>query len=83
MELQNQLDSKFVTQAKQICSADLLPAEIQNNKKFASWNGYLKFIKNAIIKQTLSNSSRQGHLYNYDDMIKVYLNLPYMGNAGE
>ena len=25
---------------QQICSADLLPEEIQNIKKFPSWNGY-------------------------------------------
>ena len=73
----------LVTQAKQVCSANLLPAEIQNIKKFASRNGYPKSIWNAIIKRTLSNSSRQEQLYNYVDMTKLYLNLPNMGNAGE
>ena len=60
-----------------------MTAEIQNIKKFASWNGYPKSIRNAIIKQTLSKPSRQEQLYHYDDMIKLYINLPYMGNAGE
>ena len=68
---------------KQIYCADLLPAEIQNIKKLPSWNGYPKSIRNTIIKQTLSKSNRQEQLYNYDDMKKVYINLPYMGNAGE
>ena len=40
-------------------------------------------IRNVIIKQTLSKSSRQEKLYNYDDMIKLYINLPYMGYAGK
>ena len=38
-------------------------------------------IRNVIIKQTLSKSSRQEKLHNYDDMIKFYINLPYMGYA--
>ena len=73
----------LVTRAKQICGADLLSAEIENIKKFASWNGYPKSIRNAIIKRTSSKSSRQDQLYNYDDMIKLCINLTYMGNAGE
>ena len=40
-------------------------------------------IRNVIIKQTLSKSSRQEKLYSYDDMIKLYINLPYMGYAGK
>ena len=52
----------LITQAKQTCSADLLPAEIQNIKKFASWNGYPKPVTNAIIKRTFSKSSRQEQL---------------------
>ena len=61
----------LITRAKQTCSADLLPAEIQNIKKFTSWNGYPKPVTNAITKRTFSKSSRQEQLYNYDDMIKL------------
>ena len=60
-----------------------MSAEIQSIKKYASWNGHSKSIRNAIIKRTLSKSSTQEQVYNYDDMIKLYINLPYMGNAGE
>ena len=60
-----------------------MSAEIQNIKEYASWNGHSKSIRNAIIKRTLSKSSTQEQVYNYDDMIKLYINLPYMGNAGE
>ena len=45
--------------------------------------GFPNSIKNSIIKRTLSKSSRQKQLDDYDDTIKLYLNLPYMGNAGE
>ena len=64
-----------------MCSADLFPAEIQNIKKLASWNGYPKSIRNAIIKRTLTKPSRQEQLCNYNDMIKCFINLPYMANA--
>ena len=60
-----------------------MPVEIQNIKKFASWNGFPKSIRNAIIERALSKSSRQEQLYNYDDMIKLFINLPSVGNAGE
>ena len=65
----------------QICMTDLLLSEIQN--KFASWNGYPMTIRNAIIKWTVSKSSRQEQLHNYHDMIKLYIDLPYMRNAGK
>ena len=70
----------LTTRAKQMCSADLFPAEIHNIKKLASWNGYPKSIRNAIIKRTLTKSSRQEQLCNYDDIIKCFTNLPYMAN---
>ena len=73
----------LVTRAKQICIGDLLPSEIQNIKKFASWNGYPKFIRNKLIKQILSTPSRQEHLYNYNDIVKLYINLTYLGGAVE
>ena len=46
---------------------------------------FLKVLKNrnAIIKQALNKPSRQEQLYNYDDKITLYINLPYMGNARE
>ena len=76
VELQNQLDSKS-------CYKSKLPAEIHRIKNFASWNRVSKSIRNSIIKQTLSKCRRQEQLDNYDDTKNLYINLPYMGNAGE
>ena len=66
-----------------IYSLDLLPAEIHNSKNLTSWNRFSKSIRNSIIKQTLSKSSRQEQLDSYGDTIKLYINLLHMGNAGE
>ena len=75
----------LITWAKQICSADLLPAEIQNIKKFASWNRYPKSIRNAIIKQNLSKSSRQEQLYItmiiYQSFKSIYLTWEMQWNS--
>ena len=46
-------------------------------------NGFPKFIRNSITKQTLSKSSKQEQLDNYDGTVKLYNNLPYIGNAGK
>ena len=73
MELQNQLDSKSCARAKQICRADL-PGEIHNTKKFHQGAGF---------KLHEEFTSRQKQLDEYNDAVKPYLNLNYMGNAGE
>ena len=64
----------LVIRAKHLCSEDLLPVETHNIKKFASWNRFPKSIKNSIIKQALSQSSRQKQLEDYDFTINLYLN---------
>ena len=43
--------------AKKICSKENLSKELQSIKKFASWNGYLQNIVNAIIKGMLSKET--------------------------
>ena len=40
-------------------------------------------MRNLIIKRTLSKPADKIQLDEYNDAIKLYLNLNYMGNAGE
>ena len=65
------------------CSADSQPAEIHSIKKFTSWNGFENSIRKSINKQTLSKCSKGEQLDNYDETIKLYINLPYMVDARE
>ena len=49
----------LVTRDKRICSVNLLPEEINEIKKLASWNGFPKFISTSIIKRALTLSRRR------------------------
>ena len=72
----------LVTRAKHICSVNFLPEEINEIKKFASWNGFPKSISTSTIKSALNKSINEYHT-DADNDIKFYLNLPYFGRAGE
>ena len=71
------------TRAKCTCSISLLPEEINEIKKFATWNGFLKSISNSIIKYALNKSINEYYVDDDNDTIKFYLNLPYFGRAEE
>ena len=73
----------LVTRTKRICTVNLLPEEINEIKKFASWNGFPKSISTSIIKRALNKSINDNHTDDDNDIIKFYLNLPYFGRAGE
>ena len=61
----------------------MLPEEINEIKKFASWNGFPKSILNSIIKCALNKSINDNHVDSGHDIIKFYLNLPYFGRGRE
>ena len=71
----------LITKAKRICSVNLLPEEINEIKKFTSWNGFPKSISPAINKRALNKSINNYHTDDDNDII-FYLNLPYIGTAG-
>ena len=73
----------LVTRAKRICSVNILPEEINEIKKFASWNSFPKSISTSIIKRALNKFINEYHTDDDKDIIKFYLNLPYFGRAGE
>ena len=67
----------LATRAKPICSVNLLPQEINETKKFASWNGFPKSILTSIIKLVLIKSINDNHIDddkdNDDNTITFYL----------
>ena len=73
----------FVTRAKLICNVDLLPEEINEIKKFVSWNGFPKSILNSTVKRALNKFIDDNHTDGDHDIIRFYLNLPYVGRVGE
>ena len=73
----------LVTRAKRICSKELLSEEINEIKKFAPWNGFPKAISTSIIKRALSKSCTESQSEENNETIKIYMNLPYLGNAGD
>ena len=46
------------------------------------WNGYLKRVRNSVIKRLEINKS-QSRLINGDDINKIWLDLPYNGKLEE
>ena len=60
----------LVTRAKRVCSVNLLPEEINEIKKFASWNGFLKSISTSIIKRALNKSINEYHTDDDNDIIQ-------------
>ena len=52
-------------------------------QNFTIYKTFLSSIRNSIVKQTRSKSNKQKQLDDYDDKIKFYLNLSYIGNVGE
>ena len=74
----------LIERAKKICSKRSFTNELNTIKKLASWNGYPKYVTNAIIKNILSkdvsNTRRQEDPH---DLKSVFINIPYAGAKGE
>ena len=73
----------LVTRAKLICSVNLLPEEINEIKKFVSWNGFTKFFSTSTIKLALNKNINDNHTDDDNYIIKFHLNLLCFGRAGE
>ena len=50
--------SALVHRAKTICSPNKLPMELQQIRKYISWNGFPKDVGNIIIKETLQKGRK-------------------------
>ena len=74
----------LVTRAKRLCSQNKLKDEIKNIKRFASYNGFPRWIANKIVKQSLEPSTRSTESQDQDtDTVNLYLFLPYFGKEAE
>ena len=70
----------LVTRAKRLCTKNKLKAEIKKIEKFASFNGYPRWIAKKVIKESTSTRIITASNEEYDT---IYMSLPYMGNEAE
>ena len=71
----------LVNRAKKLCSPGKLQHEIKNIKKFASYNGFPRWIAKNIIKQSLTR--RNAHETEDTNKETLYMFLPYNGKEAE
>ena len=70
----------LVTRAKRLCSPNKLKQEMKNIHKFASYNGFPKWI----VDSTMKKANQQKMLNDEEEeYISLCLALPYIGNASE
>ena len=70
----------LVTRAKRFCSPNRLKEEMKNIRKFASYNGFPKWI----VDSTMKKANKQKQLSDEEEEhISLCLTLPYIGNASE
>ena len=67
----------LVTRASRICSTDKLPSEINNIKRFPSWNDFPKSVVNSIINKTLNILSITA-----SNGVTISFPAPYYGDKG-
>ena len=72
----------LVNRAKKLCSPDKVAAEVQTIKKFASYNGFPKWIVKSVIQQTF-NKPRRSETDQNEDETTLYMSLPYTGKEAE
>ena len=71
----------LITRAKKLCSPNKFKSEMENIKRFASYNGFPKWIVNNTIKRclnSLGNNKEEDDTYT-----KLYMFLPYIGKESE
>ena len=75
----------LATRAKKICSPNKLNKELNNIKKFISWNDFPKYIGNKIINNTLSNNGKMGSTdpVHPTKREEIWFRTPYYGEKGE
>ena len=73
--------NSLVTQAKKICSPNLLPSELKLIRNYLSWNGFSRPLGKKLIKKALKRNENPTKLErdNSRDLTKVWFNIPYSG----
>ena len=69
----------LVTRAKRLCSPDRLKNEMKNIRRFASYNGFPRWIVNSTIKRCNQTRAEQDE----EDCQSLKLSLPYLGKESE
>ena len=74
----------LVNRAKKLCSPNKVATELKNIKKFASYNGFPKWIVRSVI-QALNKPRRTETDQNQEDVDStiLYMSLPYSGKEAE
>ena len=73
----------LINRATRICSPNRLNVELQNIRKFASYNGYPKYVVNSIFKKSTEKDDNRENNEEDKEMANLYLRLPYQGMSGE
>ena len=74
----------LVTRANRLCSPNKLKDEIKNIKKFASYNGFPRWVVNKVVKQSSEPSTRSTDTEEQDtNRVDLYMSLPYFGKEAE
>ena len=72
----------LVTRAKRLCSVSKLKSEIKSIRRFASYNGFPRWVVNKTIKQSLRPSTKRSDDED-QERVELYMFLPYFGKEAE
>ena len=74
----------LVYRTKRLCDHHHFKQGILDIKKFASWNGFSRSIRNRLIDRFIKSSDKQRTEKNDEsDEITLWFNVPYIGSTGE
>ena len=73
----------LANRAKRLCTPNKLADEIKNIKRFASYNGFPRWIVNKVIKQSTEPTDRPTQEDQDTDTVDLYMFLPIFGKEAE
>ena len=74
----------LVYRTKRLCDREHIKEGIREVKKFASWNGFPRNVRNRLINKFVnSTSNRQTEREEDPEEITLWFNVPYIGATGE
>ena len=75
--------TSLTKRAQRICSPLKLKLELNNIKKYASWNRFPRFIVNKVIENPLKDKPIASIRDVDEGVITIFIKLPYLGKDGE
>ena len=73
----------LANRAKRLCTPNKLADEIRNIRRFASYNGFPRWIVNKVIKQSTEPTDRPTQEDQDTDTVDLYMFLPFFGKEAE